>query len=47
MLQTVYEAHDGEFAGCHARYILKSKDVRLFDRPPASHCVHAERADHV
>ncbi len=35
-IETVPEHHDGPFAGNHARYILRSRVVRLFDLQAAA-----------
>lgn len=33
VIETEYEQHGGEFAGCHGRYVLRSRIVRLSAAP--------------
>lgn len=33
VIDTEYEQHGGEFAGCHGRYVLRSRIVRLGAAP--------------
>lgn len=46
-VETIYEAHDGEYAGCHALYVLRSRVVRLVaasSPTPTSSPSHQEAA---
>jgi hypothetical protein len=45
-IATITEAHDGPYAGHHARYVLKSKIERV-SVPPAPNPSRAEECAHV
>ena len=46
-VQTIYEPHEGEFAGRHGRYVLRSRVELIADNRPPDLAPRASTPSHV